>query len=51
MADRPALPVAVASPAILAAVLIVRRQLCRIEGGALTGLYVAYVVAAIVVST
>lgn len=45
------LPVAVASPAILAAVLVVRKQLGRIEGAALTGLYVAYVAAAIVVST
>jgi cation:H+ antiporter len=45
------LPVAVASPAILAAVLFVRKQLGRIEGTLLTGLYVAYVAAAIAVST
>ncbi len=45
------LPVAVASPAILAAVLVVRKRLGRPEGAALTGLYVAYVAAAIVVST
>jgi cation:H+ antiporter len=45
------LPVAAASPAILALVLVLRRQLGRAEGAALTGLYVAYVAAAIVVST
>jgi cation:H+ antiporter len=45
------LPVAVASPAILAAVLAVRKRLGRLEGAALTGLYVAYVAAAIAVST
>jgi cation:H+ antiporter len=45
------LPVAVASPAILAAVLVVRKQLGRIEGAALTGLYAAYVAVAIAVST
>ena len=45
------LPVAVASPAIFAAVLVVRKQLGRIEGAALTGLYLAYVAAAIAVST
>ena len=45
------LPVAAASPAILALVLVLRRQLGRIEGTALTGLYVAYVAAAIAVST
>ena len=45
------LPVACASPAILAAVLVVRKQLGRREGAALTGLYVAYVAAAIAVST
>jgi cation:H+ antiporter len=44
------LPVAVASPAILAAVLVVRKQLGRIEGAALTGLYAAYVAVAIAVS-
>lgn len=45
------LPVAVVSPAILAAVLIARKQLGRIEGAALTGLYVAYVAVAIAIST
>jgi cation:H+ antiporter len=45
------LPVAVVSPAIFAALLIIRKQLARIEGAVLTGLYVAYVAAAIFVST
>jgi cation:H+ antiporter len=45
------LPVGVASPAILALVLVVRKKLGRIEGAALTGLYAAYVAVAIVVST
>ncbi len=45
------LPVAVASPAILAGVLVVRKQLGRLEGAVLTGLYIAYVAVAIVVST
>jgi cation:H+ antiporter len=45
------LPVAVAAPAILAAVLVVRKQLGRIEGAGLTGLYVAYVAVAIAVSS
>ncbi len=45
------LPVAVASPAILAALLVVRKRLARIEGALLTALYVAYVAAAIAVST
>ena len=45
------LPVAVVSPAIFAALLMVRKRLGRIEGAALTALYVAYVAAAIVVST
>lgn len=45
------LPVAAASPAILAGVLLVRKQLGRIEGAALLGLYVAYVAVAIAVST
>jgi cation:H+ antiporter len=44
------LPVAVASPAILAALLVVRKKLGRVEGAFLTGLYVAYVAVAIVVS-
>ena len=45
------LPVAVASPAILAAVLVVRRRLGRLEGAGLTGLYLAYVAVAVVIST
>jgi cation:H+ antiporter len=45
------LPVAAASPAILAALLLARKQLGRAEGAALTALYVAYVAAAIAVST
>jgi Ca2+/Na+ antiporter len=36
---------------ILAATLVVRRQLGRVEGAALTALYVAYVVVAIIIST
>ncbi|HSC02075.1 MAG TPA: hypothetical protein VLC49_02120 [Solirubrobacteraceae bacterium] len=44
------LPVAVASPAILAAVLVVRKRLGRIEGAALTGLYIAYVAVAITIT-
>jgi cation:H+ antiporter len=44
------LPVAVASPAILAAVLVVRKRLGRIEGAGLTGLYIAYVAAAIAIT-
>jgi cation:H+ antiporter len=45
------LPVAVASPAILAAVLVTRKQLGRIEGAGLTALYVAFVAVAIAVSS
>jgi cation:H+ antiporter len=45
------LPVAVASPAILALVLVVRKRLGRIEGAGLTALYIAYVAVAISVST
>jgi cation:H+ antiporter len=45
------LPVAVASPAILATVLVVRKRLGRIEGAGLAALYVAYVAAAIAVSS
>jgi cation:H+ antiporter len=45
------LPVAVVSPAIFATVLVVRRRLGRLEGAGLTGLYLAYVAAAIAVST
>jgi cation:H+ antiporter len=45
------LPVAAGSPAIFAAVLVTRKRLGRIEGAALTSLYVAYVAVAIVIST
>lgn len=44
------LPVAVASPAILAAVLLTRKRLGRIEGVALFALYAAYVGVAIAIS-
>ena len=44
------LPVGVASPAILALVLVVRKRLGRIEGVFLIALYVAYVAVAIAVS-
>lgn len=44
------LPATAASPAILALLLVARKQLGRIEGAALLGLYVAYVVAAITIS-
>ncbi|HET6870836.1 MAG TPA: hypothetical protein VFH80_33300 [Solirubrobacteraceae bacterium] len=44
------LPVAVASPAILAAVLVVRKRLGRLEGAGLTALYVAYVAVAIAIT-
>jgi len=45
------LPVAVASPAIFALLLVVRKRLGRTEGAFLASLYVAYVGAAIAVST
>jgi len=45
------LPVAAISPAILAAVLLVRKRLGRLEGAALIALYVAYVGVAVVIST
>lgn len=45
------LPVAAISPAILAAVLLVRKRLGRVEGAALIALYVAYVGVAVVIST
>jgi cation:H+ antiporter len=45
------LPVAAVSPAILAAVLLVRKRLGRPEGAGLLVLYVAYVAAAIAIST
>ena len=41
------LPAAAASPAILAALLLARRQLGRLEGSALIGLYAIYLAAAI----
>jgi cation:H+ antiporter len=44
------LPAAAASPTILAATLLARRQLGRTEGAALLALYAAYVVVAIAVS-
>jgi cation:H+ antiporter len=44
------LPMAAASPAILAALLLARKQLGRPEGAVLTGLYAAYVAVAIVIS-
>jgi cation:H+ antiporter len=45
------LPIAVVSPAILAVLLLVRKRLGRIEGAALTALYLAYLAGAIVIST
>jgi cation:H+ antiporter len=45
------LPVAAISPAILAAVLLVRKRLGRLEGAALIALYVAYVGVAVAIST
>ncbi|MGH2887296.1 MAG: hypothetical protein ACRDPA_32135, partial [Solirubrobacteraceae bacterium] len=45
------LPVGAASPAILAMVILVRKRLGRIEGVALTALYVVYVAVAIGVSS
>ncbi len=45
------LPVAVASPAILATLLLARKRLGRIEGAALIGLYAAYIAAAIAISS
>jgi cation:H+ antiporter len=45
------LPAAAASPAILAALLLARRRLGRIEGAGLIGLYGAYVAVAIIIST
>jgi cation:H+ antiporter len=44
------LPVAAASPAILAATLLARKQLGRIEGAALIALYAAYLAVAIGIS-
>jgi cation:H+ antiporter len=45
------LPAAAASPAILAVLLLARRQLGRIEGAGLVALYVLYLAAAISIST
>jgi cation:H+ antiporter len=45
------LPVAAASPAILATLLLVRKQLGRLEGGTLIAVYVAYLAVAITIST
>ena len=45
------LPAAAVSPAILAAVLLARKRLGRVEGAALIALYVAYIAAAISIST
>jgi len=45
------LPAAAASPAILAALLLARRRLGRIEGTTLIALYAAYLALAIIVST
>lgn len=45
------LPAAAASPAILAALLLGRHQLGRIEGAALIALYGAYIAVAIITST
>jgi cation:H+ antiporter len=44
------LPAAAASPAIFAAILLVRHRLGRIEGAALIALYAAYLAAAITIS-
>ncbi len=45
------LPVAVVSPAIFSGVILVRKQLGRLEGAALTALYITYVAVAIAIST
>jgi cation:H+ antiporter len=45
------LPAAAASPAILAALLLARRRVGRIEGTALLALYAAYLAIAIMIST
>lgn len=45
------LPVAAASPAILAVLLLSRKRLGRIDGAALVALYLAYVAGALVIST
>jgi cation:H+ antiporter len=45
------LPVAAASPAIFAALLLVRKRIGRAEGAGLIALYLAYLAAAIAIST
>lgn len=45
------LPAAAASPAILAALLLARRRLGRLEGAGLITLYAAYLAVAITIST
>lgn len=45
------LPVAVASPSILAGMLLARKRLGRVEGSALIALYLAYLAAAITISS
>ncbi len=45
------LPVATASPAILGIVLLARKQVGRIESGALIVLYLAYIAVAITISS
>jgi cation:H+ antiporter len=45
------LPVAAASPAVLAVLILARKRLGRIEGAALIVLYVAYVAVAVTIST
>jgi cation:H+ antiporter len=45
------LPIAAVSPAILAALLLARKKLGRVEGAALTAIYVAYIAVAITIST
>jgi cation:H+ antiporter len=45
------LPVAAASPAAFAALLLVRKRIGRIEGGGLIALYLAYIAVAIVISS
>jgi len=44
------LPVAAASPAVFAGLLMARKRIGRIEGAALVGLYVAYVTVAVAIS-
>jgi Ca2+/Na+ antiporter len=44
------LPAAAASPALLAAILLTRRRLGRVEGALLIALYLAYIAAAIAIT-